>query len=857
MKKSRGVTLVELLVATAVLTVGILGLIGGMGGIQKAIQGARTKTLASNLTQEQMQIIKQKTYYQVLVTTDPSYRTDYSPSIPYDNGYFPPENILEGGINFQRLTYIQVCDEDSGKIVTLPPSSPDTGMRLLTVTVLWTQGSEKKQLQLQSVLANPNVVMANATFSGTVRNASTLAAINGSLVSVTEDAGYRDTTNASGAYSISLSPGSYTMQASAPGYFSQIVSVSITANQSLTQNFDLVPMSSGSVVGVAWMNPNILISQVVVATTQASGFVAQYVELFNPTTSAITIGGDPPPIKLNFQSTCQNANKVTCTDSTYGIKLNYVSSTTAAGGYYLIANTNTFTAAGQQVNADAYYTDDANTYCNPQPSGYSPNTYDWNLTASPPVKLLGNPASSGHNGTFWLTDASGNILDAVGWTHSGSPPNCEGTCLTLPGGNGLQEQNQLERFSSTAGVSGVWGPAYDSDNNSVDFSTFAAITVAPSSSTMPTKSLIAGRVAVGAIASSIDGLSDPVSVVSVGSPPYAAFSLTQVATGTWTVFVSSGGYTLQHDTVTIAGTGSVFTFPSTMTFLNQSNEYGFISGMVTDALGAPIPSPGIVLSPGAAGSNTTASLSNGRYLLRVSPGLADVTANPNNANPLYVSQSSNSLTINLGEVYSNVNFPLSQGGRVQGFVTRDGVNALPGVAVAALDANGEAHNQQVSGSDGRFTMINLTTGVYTLQPALDSLETSSPSSATVTVLAGQTVFGATFTITGALGSITGSVSLSAQPLRTGVLIVATTATITGAPPALSTATLASAPRYVTSSKEDGTFQVDVRQSTDPAYKVYAYYTTLTSTGGVVIQSASTSGVQVLSGQTVSGINFAW
>jgi hypothetical protein len=207
------------MIAAVVMTVAVIGLMGAFLGIQKAVQVTKNKTLGSNLAQEKMQIIKQKNYYQVLVTPDPAYRTDYSPSIPYDPTYFAPEVILEGGVTYTRLTYIQVAMEDSGAIVILPPTTPDTGMRLITVTVLWTVGGESKMLSIRSVLANPDTVMNNCIFNGTVTNANTGAVIPGALVNLAENFGWRDTTSALGRYTITVSLGNYTMVVSAPGYF--------------------------------------------------------------------------------------------------------------------------------------------------------------------------------------------------------------------------------------------------------------------------------------------------------------------------------------------------------------------------------------------------------------------------------------------------------------------------------------------------------------------------------------------------------------------------------------------------------------------------------------------------------------
>jgi hypothetical protein len=178
------------------------------------------------------------------------------------------------------------------------------------------------------------------------------------------------------------------------------------------------------------------------------------------------------------------------------------------------------------------------------------------------------------------------------------------------------------------------------------------------------------------------------------------------------------------------------------------------------------------------------------------------------------------------------------------------------VAVSAIDLNGYARDTQATGNDGRFTTVNIATGAYNVELALDDIETYSPVSPAVTVTGGGNSFVSTFTVSGALGAITGSVSLGGVPLRTGALIVVTTATLAGGPPALSSATLTGSPYYIASSLEDGTYRVDVRQSTTTTYRVYAYYVTY---GGATptINTLSTSGVGVLSGQTVTGINFAW
>ena len=108
-RNQSGATLTELMVATAVLSVGVIGMMGSFSGIQKVIQGSKSGTLAAGLAQEQMQILKQKVYYQILITTNPSYDNNFVPPAVYDPGYFPPQVILEGGVRYTRYTYIEVA----------------------------------------------------------------------------------------------------------------------------------------------------------------------------------------------------------------------------------------------------------------------------------------------------------------------------------------------------------------------------------------------------------------------------------------------------------------------------------------------------------------------------------------------------------------------------------------------------------------------------------------------------------------------------------------------------------------------------------------------------------------------------
>ncbi len=834
------VTLVELMIAMSLVSIGILAMVQSFGFIQKAIQASKNRTLASNLAQEKMQILKQKNYYQVLVTSDPAHNsTDFAPdTVDYDTGYFPPEDVTEAGVTYTRYTYVQVAREDSGELKLLSPTVPDTGMKLITVTVAWSQGGIRKKLSVRSILANPDTVMSNSVLTGTVRDATGLSPIHGALVNVAENMGWRDTTGPTGAYSINVLLGNYNMVVTAEGYYPLLRSVSIAANATQTQNFDLVKIATGSISGSVWLRDHPVISQVVGSTVSFSGFDQEYVELFNPTTFTWLLNGN---VGLKFQRPADPSKRT--------VLLTFVNSSIAPGGYFLFANTGTITAGGVTRSADAVWSDSNST-------AYFPYfAADRNVI---PTSAL---ASEGGGALQLYRVSDDSQLDAVGWDRNGggqAAPFSETDGIDQ--NIGLETGEQYVRYSSTAGISSVWGRAYDSNNNSVDFHTSASIVYPPYDSASGMAETVSGTPAAGAVITCTDGVSSSTEAWLTGTRPYATFTLVDVATGTWTLLLSSGALGMQDDTAGVLDAGAVYRLPSTATVLSQEMTTGLISGRVLNAYGAAI-SPGIVVSPGGAGSNTTASVSNGRYVLRVSTGFVDVTANPSSAvNASYVTLSSNSVPVELGQAHSDVDFVLYQGGKISGFVTRDGVNALPGVAVAIIDVNGLARDQQVTGLDGRFTTMTLSTGAYSVTPAISSREMATPDVSSVTLtVAGVTKFSSTFTVSGAMGYITGSVTRSGSPIKTGVLIVVTTTTLPGTspePPALSTATLSGSPFYIVSSMENGTFRAEVTQSTSPKYNVYAFFPTPVDKGSVTL-SSKVANVQVLAGQTTTGVNFGW
>ncbi|MDI6757535.1 MAG: carboxypeptidase-like regulatory domain-containing protein, partial [Endomicrobiia bacterium] len=661
-------------------------------------------------------------------------------------------------------------------------------------------------------------------------------------------------TGADGLYSISVQKGNYNIVASANGFFSQSFPSTIASGQTIVQDFSLTPMSSGTVRGTAWLNDGPIISQVVASSiTAGSGFDQEYVELFNPTTSAwlMATGLNPADgiVGLKYRSTKDEDDGEAATD----ISLDYYTLSIPPAGYYLMANTTTIRALGVTRTADAV----------------------WNISMARNIikcREDATPAYSG-GGVGIYYKSNGVWLDRVGWTRG-----TEGGAKipTIKEGNaiqqavfGLERDEQFVRKTSTSGLTTGHGNSYDSDDNQRDFAEYRQpIQVAPRNSSNIATVVVAGKPAAGAVVSCNDGLSLAEVASAKGSPPYAEFILTSVATGTWNVVITSDACTMTVSSVAVATHGQVVFIPSALTvptwplagysvvLLSDTATAGFISGKVTNALGQAI-SPSIRVRAGLSGTDFFASAADGRYVISTSTGVYTVIANPDNIHTQYVSQTRDDITVNLGQITSGVNFVLSQGGRIRGWATRDKINPLPGISMSALDSGGALKAQAISGVDGYFALVNLSTGIYTVAPELDSKETSSPVSSTTTVPIGSNIFIGSFTITGAFGKITGNVRATGEPISTGVLIIASTSSFpTAAPPAISSQTITGEPYYMTNSNEDGTYILEVRGSTTTFYRVVAFYPRK-SGSSFWTSTATLLNVRPLAGYTTANVNFSW
>ncbi len=566
--------------------------------------------------------------------------------------------------------------------------------------------------------------------------------------------------------------------------------------------------------------------------------------------------------------------------------LTYVSTYVASGRYYLVANRSSFTVMGISHMADAYYTDTANTGCSDAPS-------DW---LAPAVKRI---IQAGHNGAVWLSNAANATLDAVGWNHlsQAAPSECEGSCIPFNGGAGtigLLATDQIVRFSTPCAVGTTYGRAYDTDGNSNNFyynNTAAAVGLSyrPFSSADSAQTVLSGRPSTGAYVFANDGNSAATqsSNGSVSGPQgqactFSSFTLVGVATGTWKVVAVSGDRSQTISNIVVAqGISTSVTHGTTSpawpaagfnyTALTSTYTGGFAQGRVYGAGSAYSTPLSNILMGSSMGGTTIRTDSQGFYILSMSTGTATIGANYLSDNSNYLA-SETDVTITQGGVTAVPDFHLGQGGTIKGYVT-SGTGAVPNISVNAN--NGGVNIQDSSDGTGYFYLfVSTSATAYTVTPDIDPLQSytaaaSAPCTGAIncTVTSpGSTVFAGTFTIVGAMGTITGSVKLSGSAITTGVLVVASTATV---PDSLAAVYASSAPSiaifYSVSSQSDGTYSLEVRSSTGSStlanYNMRAFYPVVDiKTGAVSYTSKQLSPVATVSvnaGATVTGKDFTW
>ncbi len=338
MKKAAGLTLIELMVTSAVISIGVVAMMASFRYITTSIQYSKGKSLGNNLVTEQVEKLKNLQYYSLLVTTtNISSVNSFASPLVYDLGNYPPQTLIQGGISFTRYTRIDFAYQYGTAITTAPYTTNDTGLKMITVYVVWKDDRGLQYQEIHNLMANPAANALNASFTGTVTDSSGGGPVAGAVVKTIDNPNfYGIAATGTGQYSVSVSSGNYTLNCSSQGYFSADKPGTVASGGSTPVNFTLTKMASGTASGYAYVNTHLVVSEVVISTDTN----VEYVEIYNPTPSPINIGTVWPSRTVDLYI-FDPSNNTQPTSGLQPVPLIYISTYVPAYQYYLFANTTT------------------------------------------------------------------------------------------------------------------------------------------------------------------------------------------------------------------------------------------------------------------------------------------------------------------------------------------------------------------------------------------------------------------------------------------------------------------------------------------------------------------------------------
>jgi hypothetical protein len=569
-------------------------------------------------------------------------------------------------------------------------SSLASGTYLVSVTATNYASQSSSVTASSGVTSTQNFsLQPNAgSLGGTITDASTKLPIGGAAVSY---AGGSVTTGANGIYSFgNVTEGSYTVSATAAGYASQSLTVSVGPGAAVTQNLALQPnpgVISGTVTD-AVTNQIIFGAQVSsgssATTTNSAG---QYTLTGIPEGSAVvqasaagyatlsqTVSVGPgASVTLNL-AVQPNPGSITgtVTDgatgqpvSGAGVSDGGASTSTAASGLYTLAGvtegsyTLTVTAAGYaaqtatvSVNPGAATTQNISLSPNP---GSITGTISDARTAQP---ILGASVSDG--ATMTSTNAAGQYsftgLAEGSYTISASAPNYAGQSQAAAVGAGAAVTQNIALQPNPGSITGNISDAV-------------------------TNQAIANAAVTDGSASTSTDLS-------------GQYTLSGIPEGSSTLSVAVANYATATVPVSVGAGASV-----TQNVALQPNP-ATISGTVLDA-STNQPAPGATVTYSGGSANTDGS---GLYTLRVTEGSYTLTASA----PGYASQSA-SVTVGPAATLSQ-NFTLvPQPGSITGTVT-DAVTGTPLSGATVTYSGGSA----TTSSAGQYAFSSVPEGSYTV-----------------------------------------------------------------------------------------------------------------------------------------------
>ena len=851
LKKERGLTYMETMIASTIIAFVILGSINLISSVYKGITANQLKTYALNIVSEQIDLLKQNGFDGCQVTDDSCLPNPMSNletcSATYTYDYDTYSKVTMGAQVFSIYRYIQWALEDSnGNIIPkksgdLTASDPRT-LKQITVTVNYTSNGSTKSTTVNTLISNKDVLIMGSSVEGNVTcnhpSGPDTGPGMGSNATV-HFVGYPQYTTQidsdAGHYKVpNVMPGYYTLYADGAGF---------TTTYLATNPLCVSPIAT-AIIGVNISCPAII-------GCVATGVV--YIQGYNP--SATFTPTSTPNVAPTLTPTlaCGQTKILPAIATMTGKSSNWSNcgNIKADDGAVASCSGNT-----QRLYTDFTQYTQANTYiCAVR------------ITVNSYVDIV----STGNNNTLLLSLTNGNGAAGT-WADTLSPAGWAGTQDSTRASLIINSTatNNVETVDIT-GLYSTWtwanvnslGACFNTTNNKwlfnlanctaymdlaqleVDYDVMPFTYTPTKTSTItptPNATFTATPIcANGARVIASDGLSAPFDVTNCG------YTLTNInpAAGTTDIsavmMVGSDTYYAISQSVAVA----LGTTPTVNLMLVKMNGIPSLKGIVADATNHSILLSGVDIYLGVTKVATTGG--GGAYaVVPVAPGTYQIDANAPGYN--IVQNYTYTFTSSSGLRTADTLYMMPCGsvsGKVTDYLTG---NPMPAIQVEVQTSSGSLVASGVTDGTGVYLITGVGVGSnYTLQvdyvvgqqiPVVPSSGTLSP----VVISKGVTTLNQNFKLQQNYRKISGKVSVDGVTATNGITIIAVPNSVTITPDAFrinnsipgyqkyTGQKRISYPMYSLTLERDGTFQI--KAPVNSTYNIYAYYSYVSYTGTV-------------------------
>jgi len=549
------------------------------------------------------------------------------------------------------------------------------------------------------------------SISGTVTDSVTAAVIAGASVSYSGSKGNGSTTtDSNGNYSFSgLSPGSYTVTASAPGHTTGSSPVTVTAGANATQNFALVPTvgSIGGTVTDAQTAAGIVGASVTCtcggsATTGTGGTYS--ITNVTPGNYSVTfsaagyVSGTVNSVVVSAGHTTTESLALTEDGSITGQVTDSATHAAIAGATV----TCTCQVGSATTNGSGSYS-----FLDVAPSSTYSMTFSANGYASQTVNNV--VVTAGHATTESIAlvaqpgGIGGNVTDGTASTH----PALTGVSVSCTCQAGSISTDTSGNYSFASIAAGTYSLTFTDTGYAT--LTINNVVVTGGTTTTTNAALIEDGTLKGQVTDATAG-GTPLSgatvtctcqVGSATTDSGGSYSFTDVAPGTYSLTFAKTGYVTQ----TITG---VKVTAGTTTITNTGLiEDGSIGGNVTD-LNSGLPVSGVTVTCATCPTTSTTTDPSGNYAFgNVPAGTYSLTFSDTG----YVTQTASGTVVNAGAT-TTVNIVLTDDGGVSGTVT-DAQTGLP-ISGATVTCSTCTTTTATTNGSGQYAFTAVPNGTYSL-----------------------------------------------------------------------------------------------------------------------------------------------